>query len=185
MNIFVLHKDPRIAASMMCDKHVVKMIVETNQLLSAVLDLNYKPELITEKDEKGYHVSKQLGLASYPIAHRKHGCTLWAAEARDNYRWLLRHLQWMCYEYYKRYGKIHSLENRLMIYRGQEQHLNFKRKTMTPFYQGMPDDVKDKDVVKAYRDYYNKYKFTFAKWKDYNIPFWYNPPQYTVQLEAA
>ena len=34
MNIFVLDQNPSIAASMMCDKHVVKMIVESCQLLS-------------------------------------------------------------------------------------------------------------------------------------------------------
>lgn len=34
MNIFVLDEQPEIAAQMMCDKHVVKMIVESCQLLS-------------------------------------------------------------------------------------------------------------------------------------------------------
>ena len=34
MNIFYVDKDPMIAAQMMCDKHVVKMILESAQLLS-------------------------------------------------------------------------------------------------------------------------------------------------------
>ena len=34
MNIFYLDKDTIIAAEMMCDKHVVKMILESAQLLS-------------------------------------------------------------------------------------------------------------------------------------------------------
>ena len=34
MNIFVLDKDPREAARMLCDKHVPKMIVESGQMLS-------------------------------------------------------------------------------------------------------------------------------------------------------
>ena len=33
MNIFYVDKDPVIAAQMMCDKHVVKMILETAQML--------------------------------------------------------------------------------------------------------------------------------------------------------
>ena len=33
MNIFMLDRDPRVAANMHCDKHVVKMILETAQLL--------------------------------------------------------------------------------------------------------------------------------------------------------
>jgi len=36
MNIFVLDKDPYVAAQMMCDKHVVKMILEGSQMLSTV-----------------------------------------------------------------------------------------------------------------------------------------------------
>ena len=34
MNIFVLDKNPTIAAQMLCDKHVPKMIVESAQMLS-------------------------------------------------------------------------------------------------------------------------------------------------------
>ena len=34
MNIFVLDRNPTIAAQQMCDKHVVKMIVESAQMLS-------------------------------------------------------------------------------------------------------------------------------------------------------
>ena len=34
MNIFYLDRDPKIAAQMMCDKHVVKMILESAQILS-------------------------------------------------------------------------------------------------------------------------------------------------------
>ena len=34
MNIFVLDKDPFVAAQQSCDKHVVKMILETGQMLS-------------------------------------------------------------------------------------------------------------------------------------------------------
>ena len=36
MNIFVLDEDPRVSAEMVCDKHVVKMIIESAQMLSTV-----------------------------------------------------------------------------------------------------------------------------------------------------
>ena len=48
MNIFVLDEDPQVAAQMMCDKHVVKMIVESAQMLSTahrVLDGEQYTEL--------------------------------------------------------------------------------------------------------------------------------------------
>jgi len=34
MNIFYVHKNPIVAAKMLIDKHVVKMIVESAQMLS-------------------------------------------------------------------------------------------------------------------------------------------------------
>ena len=34
MNIFFLDEDPKYAAQMQCDKHVVKMVLETAQMLS-------------------------------------------------------------------------------------------------------------------------------------------------------
>ena len=50
MNIFVLDRDPKVAAFMMCDKHVVKMILESAQMLSAVLDCQYDDKPIMCKD---------------------------------------------------------------------------------------------------------------------------------------
>ena len=59
MNIFVLHRDPKIAAQMSCDKHVVKMILETAQMLSSAARA------------KG-------AWAPYKQTHKKHPCTLWS-----------------------------------------------------------------------------------------------------------
>jgi hypothetical protein len=36
MNIFVLDEDPVISAQMQCDKHIVKMPLETAQMLCSV-----------------------------------------------------------------------------------------------------------------------------------------------------
>ena len=36
MNIFALAKSPEVSAQMACDKHVVKMILESAQMLCAV-----------------------------------------------------------------------------------------------------------------------------------------------------
>ena len=47
MNIFYLHKDPVIAAEMSCDKHVVKMILESAQLLCTVhIDRDWETKYI-------------------------------------------------------------------------------------------------------------------------------------------
>ena len=50
MNIFYLHKDPIIALPMSCDKHVVKMILESAQLLSTC----HRVQDGTEYDKTNY-----------------------------------------------------------------------------------------------------------------------------------
>ena len=42
MNIFYLHEVPEIAAKMHCDKHVVKMVLESGQMLSTCFRLRHQ-----------------------------------------------------------------------------------------------------------------------------------------------
>ena len=180
MNVFCLDRDPRKAAHMMCDKHVVKMIVETCQILSAVLNNNYDPKL------KGDNItSLQYGTAGYPPAHVKHPSTIWAMEARGNYKWLVKHLRGLCLEYSARYNKVHSMEGQLSVFEAQEKFLLFDKEKKTEFVQAITDKRwHRKDPVEAYRTYYNMEKFTFAKWKLGNVPDWYTgAPTYYVELE--
>ena len=58
MNIFILDKDPKTAAEYHCDKHVLKMILETAQMLC------------TAHWETG-------GQAPYRATHKNHPCTKW------------------------------------------------------------------------------------------------------------
>jgi len=81
MNIFCLSSNPKEAAQMMCDKHVVKMIIESCQMLSAVLDRNYKDEYKSGE----LTPSQQFGLPQYTKAHKKHPCTMWAYYSKENY----------------------------------------------------------------------------------------------------
>lgn len=43
MNIFILDTDPIVAAKYLCDKHIVKMAVESCQLLSTALPQDKAP----------------------------------------------------------------------------------------------------------------------------------------------
>ena len=72
MNIFFLHKHPVIAAQMQCDKHVVKMVLETAQMLS------------TAARAQGHDVG-------YKSAYPKHPMTLWVGQNADNFRWAWLH----------------------------------------------------------------------------------------------
>ena len=64
MNIFYLDKDPVIAAQLMCNKHVVKMIVESAQMLST-----------THRVCDGDDYANEMGL--YKLAHKNHPSTKW------------------------------------------------------------------------------------------------------------
>lgn len=172
MNIFVINKNPKIAARELCDQHVVKMILESHQMLSMV---------VKELSSSEYWNSILPGA---PKAHLKHPCTKWVLESRGNYKWLVSHLREMHLEYTRRYDKIHKQEGLLMIYEGQMPHLNFPKERRTKFALAMPDECKSASPVQSYRKFYNLHKFTFAKWKSGNIPEWFNPPVYDVILES-
>lgn len=150
MNIFVLDKDPIKAATSQCDKHVVKMILETAQMLSTVLsdydvDLGYKP------------------------THRNHPCTLWTGMSRENFEWLVKHGMALSDEYTSRYGKVHK--SRAIIESSQDYIQRLPSKGLTPFAQAMPEQFKDPCAVKAYRSFYLGEKLSFATWKR-NKPNW-------------
>ena len=67
MNIFIINWDHTTCAEWHCDKHVVKMPLETTQMLSTV------------------H-RKYSGDGPYLPVHQKHPCTLWAGQTVENYR---------------------------------------------------------------------------------------------------
>ena len=72
MNIFYLDHDPVIAAQMSCDKHVVKMILESAQMLSTshrVLD--------------GDEYANEVGL--YKLAHKNHPSTIWVRSSNEHW----------------------------------------------------------------------------------------------------
>mgnify|MGYP003112577410 FL=1 len=164
MNIFVLDKDAKIAAEMMCDKHIVKMIIETNQILSCVID---------KCGTEGRSI--ELELAQYPKAHAKHPCTLWAMESFYNAKWLVTHLKYIEKEYAKRYPrKTHKLDGNHAIYDRELDDCAFAEElVMTPFAQAMPDPYKvEDDAVAAYRKYYLMDKGNFAVWK-LETPQWF------------
>lgn len=97
MNIFVTDLNPFIAAKNLCDVHVIKMILETCQLLSTQDRLN--------------------GLSGdrYKSTHINHPCRK-CLDNEYNYIWLQYHLYGLCQEYTYRYGKIHKSQSLLEKY---------------------------------------------------------------------
>jgi hypothetical protein len=84
MNIFVSDLDPIVAAQNLDDKRVVKMALESAQILSTI------------------------GLGRYKPTHVNHPCTKWAGASPSNTLWLFRHFHALCTEYYYRFNREHA-----------------------------------------------------------------------------
>ena len=170
MNIFFLDEAPYKSADYLCDKHIPKMILESAQMLSAVLDYQYKDE---HKGGNG-PVIEQFGLPGYPKAHAKHPCTLWARASKQNAMWLVRHMRALCYEYTARYGKTHKQEGLVSVYEAQLQYCEFEQPCRTEFVQAITNtELHRDDPVEAYREYYRKEKAHFCTWKHGDVPQWF------------
>lgn len=92
MNIFVLNEDPVICAQLHCDKHVVKMPLETAQMLCTAIHIHTKGQVLTP----------------YKPTHTGHPCVIWTSRSIENFLWLADLGLQLCFEYTYRYGKEHK-----------------------------------------------------------------------------
>jgi hypothetical protein len=151
MNIFALHKDPETAARYHCDTHVVKMILESAQLLCTahrVLD--------------GDHVANALGM--YKATHKNHPSAIWARQTDGNYRWLWKLLMELCHEYTHRYGKVHKVQRDGLADTLYTPPRLIPMGRRTEFSVAMPEEYRSADPVESYRRYYAGAKRSIAKW---------------------
>lgn len=148
MNIFVLDNDPFKAAEYQCDKHVVKMVLETAQLLCSAHET-----------------------APYKRTHYNHPCAVWTRSSLSNYMWLCEHGLGLAREYTFRYNKVHKSTE--VIEWARLNMPNILNLGLLPFAQAMPDKYKHEDAVVAYRNYYIHEKARLATWKHNACPAWF------------
>tara|TARA_Y100001935_G_scaffold16769_1_gene12380 strand:+ start:22073 stop:22645 length:573 start_codon:yes stop_codon:yes gene_type:complete len=171
MNIFILHEDPVVAAQMLCDRHVPKMIVESAQMLSTAHRLlDGVPEKRPSKSGKTiqtyYAFGDERDKLYYAAVHKHHPCTTWTMESSQNYKWHYKHFYAMGQEFTYRREKSHKTIELLgkLLSKIPE---NIPHGPLTPFAQAMshyPMCKVDGDAVKAYRNYYHVAK-DFAVWE--------------------
>lgn len=166
MNIFVLDLDPEAAARFHVDKHVVKMPLETAQLLCSV-----------------HHVLGSADDVPYRLTHRNHPCATWARKSLSNYRWLVRLGMALCREYTHRYGRTHKSQAVIEWCRDREPDL--PDCGLTPFAQAVPEEHKSPDAVWAYRRYYMADKKRMASWKKRQPPPWFSWTESLRKAQAA
>lgn len=159
MNIFYLSKDAETAAQLHCDKHVVKMILETAQMLSTA-------HRVLDGDE----YADAMGL--YKLAHKNHPSTIWTRASVEQYLWLYDLFHYLLKEYTFRYGKHHASERLVGALSKLPENISNAGFTDPP--QCMPDYCKGEDTVLAYQNYYILEKSRFAKWKKRPVPEWFS-----------
>lgn len=181
MNIFYLHNDVRHCAEMHNDKHCVKMILEYAQLLSTahrVLDgVEILGKTKTGRNAKRWILEDtSLNDILYSATHINHPSAVWVRQSKENYIWLSNMLVALCEEYTYRYGKTHKIErDGLCFVLLKNVPKNIGNREWTEPTPAMPEDVKIAgDSIASYRNYYIKNKTHLAKWKNRNIPQWYN-----------
>lgn len=100
MNLFLLALNTPEAVAALCDKHVVKMILETAQILYSVWHVRSPlPEDLTLQE-----------IPAYRKTHVNHPICKWARDSIYHYEWTCMYGLLLCKEYTHRYGKIHKTQ---------------------------------------------------------------------------
>lgn len=173
MNVFVLDSSPKQAAKYHCDRHVIKMILESAQLLCTahrVLDGKRNGRVWVHPDQ-------ELDRILYSATHMNHPCAIWVRESSQNYYWVYQLMLELNNEFVRRYNKpedhttIKKLAKPLEI---APRHMLDIGATFPP--KCMPEALRLQDVVEAYRLYYRKEKREIAKWTNTPVPEWFQNP---------
>ena len=158
MNLFHLHKDPVTIARYHCDKHVVKMVLETAQMLCSA----YRKHFLFDDENEYYKL--------YKVAHPKHPMTLWVGQTFGNFIFTFDLLKALSDEYTFRYGKTHASYTIYELLRDKYVYWNELSGGFTEPPQCMPDQYKNADYITAYRNYYKGEKKPFAVYTNREIP---------------
>lgn len=153
MNIFFLHIIPLICAQMHVDKHVVKMILETTQLLCSA-----------------HHMTNSKYKCCYKLTHKNHPCAVWTRKSENNYIWLCELGIELCKEYTYRYGKQHKCQEYILEL--SKNIPTFPKLGFTTPSLAMPEIYHSSDFTESYRHYYFFEKQDLFSWKKRGAPEW-------------
>ena len=142
MNLFYFDRNILRAVRYHCDKHVVKMCLETAHILC------------TSLHRYGFS-------APYRPTHSKHPTVLWAGDSLSHYSWLRQFGLALCTEYMWRYKKSHASQD---VIKSVPISPPLPNAGWRDPPQAMPNIFKENDVVEAYRRFYREDKSRFARW---------------------
>lgn len=154
MNIFFLDRNPKKCAEYHADKHVLKMIIEENQLLSTC-----------------HHIlNPDNGKPIYKPTHVNHPSNIWVRKSSKHYEWLYSLMLNLLDEYTYRYGKIHASSRLVDELRFPPDNLSNNGWEDPPL--AMPDEYKvNGDTIASYQKYYKFGKSHLHSWKKRDVPY--------------
>lgn len=158
MNIFVLDTDPVTCAQYHCDKHVIKMILESVQMLSTTCSI--------------------LGAeVPYKPTHANHPCTKWVRESHENFGWLYDLVYALENEWRFRFNHPHDKRHASVVLLEEYDLISVAATKLpagelTPFAQAIPDEYKSSNAVQSYRNYYVKDKAHLLIYTKRTPPIW-------------
>lgn len=175
MNIFYVERDPHEAAKALVDKHVVKMILESAQLLSTahrVIDGIEYIDSSSGRKIKRWKLPDDREQILYKATHVNHPSAVWCRQSVPNYLWLFEHLMGLCEEYTYRYNKQHKCYGMLTATLGSPPY-NLKSQEFTEPPPAMPvEHIVENNSLQSYRNYYSKGKEALHNWKRRDPPDW-------------
>jgi hypothetical protein len=175
MNIFFVDKNAIEAATNLVDSHVVKMILESCQLLSTAHRL-LDGQPVQGKTKTGrkvtwYILPDDREKVLYQATHINHPSSVWVRKSNNNYTWLHAHLLALLNEYTYRYGKIHKCTPVAMALISPPRNISVA--PFTPPTPAMKEEfLVGKDSLKSYRNYYIKGKVHLHKYTKRHAPQW-------------
>lgn len=181
MNVFVLDSCPVKSAQLQCDKHVVKMVVESAQMLSTAHRMldgaeERRPSKSGKTNVKYWVLPDRRENVLYKAVHMYHPCTVWTTESIQNYNWHYKHFIALCDEYKYRYGKTHKTDTLLRdVLKVPPMNIPTIQRTPFKLAMGSNPECMFADPVKSYRAFYQTKQDRFVmKWTKRNIPEWFH-----------
>lgn len=178
INIFYVDKDPVVAARCLVDRHCVKMILESAQLLSTahrVLDgIENNGKSKTGRNVRRWTLMDARESVVYQATHLNHPSAVWVRNSVENYNWLVDHFYALMSEYTYRYNKQHKCFGDLS-YMLQSPPKNLQEYDWTEMPSAMADEYKISwDPIINYRNYYKHAKKRMHTWTNREPPEWIN-----------
>lgn len=144
MQLFILDRCPVHSAMYLADVHVIKMCLETAQILSSVMAIKGLPQI--EGAPKAYNTR-------HPVIR--------AINTQEKINWVLHHNLALHIEFIYRFHKQHKYYKLARNYMNTLSTMEQVTKQVSP--EGLARTKED--IVEAHRDYYKFKKSVIKRWK--------------------